>query len=90
MIQDIGYAQVCAGEIREEWGVYSDDGRVYSVEPPTREKAEYEAGLLQRGVPGDPELTPEPGASPAYRHVMTAPDGRTAATGWRWQVGWKP
>lgn len=75
------------GEIREEWGVHSDDGQVYSVDPPTREKAEHEAALLQRGVDDDPG---EPGASPAYRHVMIAPDGRTAATGWRWTVGWTP
>jgi hypothetical protein len=90
MSQTIGYARIGTGEMREEWAVHSDDGTIYRVEPPTKEKAEHEAALLQRGVPGDPEMTPEPGAAPAYRHVMIAPDGRTAATGWRWTLGWKP
>jgi hypothetical protein len=75
--------------VTEEWAVHSDDGHIYEVNDKSRETAEREAGLLQRGEPGNPEMVGEPGAAPAHRYVMETPQG-TVATGWRWPCNWMP
>lgn len=73
-----------------EWAVHSADGNVYKVNPPTEATAVREATLLYHGRPADPEDPPEHGCAPAYRHVLVAPDGRIADTGWKWPLGWTP
>lgn len=76
--------------VRLVWGVYSPACRqVYSVKDDAHDTAVREAALLARGVDGDPEQTPEPGAAPASRYVMTTPRG-TVTSGWSWPAGWTP
>lgn len=72
-----------------EWGVHSADGGVYQTKDGTQATAVREATLLYRGVPGDPERTPEPGCAPASRYRMHTPRG-TVSTGWRWPAYWTP
>ncbi len=79
----------------KEWGVWSTDGTVYQVDPPTEDKAVHEATLLYRGDPNDPEQPGEPGCAPASRYVMTFPPEAPGLpskvmSGWHRASTWAP